>query len=216
MRTEYCAHVCTCGPAAVNGEIEVTFESPLSQSDTEIHQIVQATAVGNPEFGCGVWISGLVIQHDGLQVVIRVEAHQPRVLRSQLPAETKGAEVRFVIHPVTTERADRFVVAVQRDIAAIVKALQAHGQQAATNREGHESVSDMNGAVIFCLPGGAGKSWLAPMLATQLGIAYKNIIDEWRPGSDITPGALHVTNSRPTSIPTGVTVIYSLPGGSAC
>lgn len=195
------AHVCTTQGAAAS-----------SQLNAEIHEVVKAAVVGQPVIRGGVGIAALVVQHDGFKVRITPKAHVARVLLRDLPLEAEGAGAGFVVQPVATERADWFVVAVQRDIAAIVKALQNHGQEVAANLSKHESVSDHKGAVIFCLPGGTGKSYLAPLLAVHFGIPPHSIIDEWRPDSDIKPGALHVTNSIPSNVPQGVTLIYGERG----
>ncbi len=170
----------------------------------QICKVVQAAHVRQPEIRGSVRIRGLVIEHDGFQVRLTPKAQVDCVLLRDLPGEAEGAGAGFIAHPLTTERADRFVIAVQRDIATIVQALQAHGQKKASDLSAHGDVSEKN-AVIFCLPGGAGKSYLGPMLALQLGL--ERIIDPWAPTSPITPAALHVTNCLPYQIPAGVTVI---------
>lgn len=197
--TNNCAHVCTNAATS-------------SQLNAEIHEVVKAAIVGQPTIRGSVGIAALVVQHDGFKVRITPKAHVASVLLRELPLEAEGAGAGFIVQPVTTERADWFVVAVQRDIAAIVKALQNHGQEVAANLSEHESVSNHKGAVIFCLPGGAGKSYLAPLLALHLGMASHAIIDEWKPLGDIKPDTLHVTNSVPTCVPRGVTLIYGERG----
>ena len=173
----------------------------------QICKVVQAAHVRQPEIRGSVRIRGLVIEHDGFQVRLAPKAHVDCVLLRDLPGEAEGAGAGFIAHPLTTERADWFVIAVQRDIAAIVQAFQAHGQKKKANlgAAAHSGVSEKT--VIFCLPGGAGKSYLAPMLAQHLGM--DRIIDGWYPASEVTPGAMHVTNAMPTLVPPGVTAIYS-------
>lgn len=195
------AHVCTNQGAGTS-----------SQLNAEIHEIVQAAAVSKPVIRGSVRITGLVIQHDDIKLRITPKTHVASVLIREFPLKSERAQASFVVDFIPTERADWFVVAVQRDIATIVQALQDHGQQVAANFTEHKDAPDYKGAVIFCLPGGAGKSYLAPMLAVQLGIPPHTIIDEWRPGADIKPGALHVTNSIPSNVPQGVTLIYGERG----
>lgn len=196
-----CAHVCTDQGTATS-----------SQLNAEIHEVVQAAAVSKPVIRGSVGITGLVIQRDGLKVRIAPKTHVASVLVREFPLKAERTQASFVVDFIPTERADWFVVAVQRDIATIVQALQDHGHQVAANFTEHKEAPDYKSAVIFCLPGGAGKSYLAPMLAVQLGIPPHTIIDEWRPGADIKPGALHVTNAVPTYVPHGVTLIYGERG----
>lgn len=171
----------------------------------EIHQIVKTTPVCQPVFHGTVGITGLVIQKDLLQIGIAVKAEGASVLFGEHPLEAEGPRVDFVLNPLTRQRADRFVVAVQSDIATIVKALQAHGQQESTNAIDHSESPSVNQAVILCLPGGAGKSFLGPLLALHMGIDC--IVDPWPPSAPITPGALHLTNALPATLPSGVVVI---------
>lgn len=170
----------------------------------QLYKVVEAAHVRQPVVRGGVRIAALVIEHDGVKIRITPKAHVDCVLLRELPGEAEGTGAGFVVHPLTTERADRLVIAVQRDIATIVQALQAHGQKKAPDLSAHSDVSEKN-AVILCLPAAAGKSYLGPMLALQLGL--ERIIDPWAPTSPITPAALHVTNCLPYQIPVGVTVI---------
>lgn len=53
--------------------------------------------------------------------------------------------------------------------------------------------------VIFSAPAGWGKTKSADELRRVYGC--ESVVDGWSPESDITPGALHLTNAEPMSIP---------------
>ena len=80
----------------------------------QICKVVQAAHVRQPEIRGSVRIRGLVIEHDGFQVRLTPKAQVDCVLLRDLPGEAEGAGAGFIAHPLTTERADRFVIAVQR------------------------------------------------------------------------------------------------------
>lgn len=50
-----------------------------------------------------------------------------------------------------------------------------------------------NAAAFLIAPPGCGKSTVAPALAARLGCT--RIVDEWRPGLPVQPGALHLSNA---------------------
>lgn len=52
--------------------------------------------------------------------------------------------------------------------------------------------------VILMGPQGCGKGLMAHEILQRYGMSQ--IVDEWRPGAPLTPGAVHVTNALPAAM----------------
>lgn len=63
----------------------------------------------------------------------------------------------------------------------------------------------MNNTIVVYGPQGCGKTRQAQTLAAQHGC--ESIVDEWHEGAALVPGALHLTNVRPSSLPQGVALV---------
>lgn len=161
----------------------------------EIHQALKSCAVGGPIFSTREGLSSIVVEVNARQVVITAIADVNSICRCQRSLELESAGASFVISPLVTLPADRFVVAVQGEITTIAQALQAIGQQSAANGVCHGEAPSQLKAAILCAPAGCGKSRIAPVLAKALGLSQ--VIDEWNPSHPITACALHVTNTAP-------------------
>lgn len=56
--------------------------------------------------------------------------------------------------------------------------------------------------ILFSAPSGWGKTTHADELRQQYGCA--SVVDDWKPGDPVQPGAIHLTNHHPSKFPEGI------------
>lgn len=204
------AHVCTikgddAQTANADKQQMAAAQNSAALRHHEIHQALKSCAVDGPIFSTREGFRSIVIEVNARQVVITAIADVNSIFSCQGSLELESAGASFVISPLVSLPADRFVVAVQGEITTIAQTLQAIGQQSATNGVCHGEAPSQLKAAILCAPAGCGKSRIAAVLAKALGLSQ--VIDEWNPSHPITECALHVTNTAPKVVSEDVAVI---------
>lgn len=182
------------GTAAVGGGAAVS--APNSdRHDAVPGQARQPGAVGLPVGGAGGGDRPVVVQvyAPGIGVTLVREGHNLPLREGAFELEARG--VRVVVDPLAAKHAERLVLAVERDVAAVSEPLQAVDQEDGANfgGVGCGHGTSLVRTAILSMPQGSGKTRIAEQLAPLIGCG--GVIEEWWPGQLLRRGALHLTHA---------------------
>jgi hypothetical protein len=156
-------------------------------------QPAQPLSISSPSGGRAGGNAAIVVEVYALGRGISLAGEQGDLAGREGTFEFKANGKIFVFDPLGCAQSHWLVSSVERDVAPIVKSLDAVDQEDLAEFGvvvGHDS--NPLKTVILSLPQGMGKTTIAAALAQHLGI--QGIKDEWAPNQPIEPGCLHLTH----------------------
>lgn len=156
-------------------------------------QAFQFGTVGCPVCSTESGDAAIVVEVYALRVGVPLPGECGDLRSTQSPLELEAHGKVFVLDVLGTRKAHGLVASVQSHIASIGLQFQAVDEEKlAELGNGVWHGNPLSKAAILTGPQGSGKSAIACELAKHLGLPL--LVDEWRPGMVIVPGALHITN----------------------